>query len=352
MHFRFIPVVVAAVHMFSAPLLASENYALLIGASTYDNLEEKYWLKGPANDVELVSTYLTTTSAVPFLPENIVILADGIEGKPRPTLAAIRQGFADVTARLQPGDFVYLHFSGHGSQSPALNPDSELDGLDEVFLPVDIGPWNDTVGTIENALVDDEIGELIDGMRATGATVWAVFDSCHSGTVTRAAPTGGDEVRLRKLGPGALEIPDDKMRAAESQSRALPDPRQRPDSLISREPSEDSEGGFIAFFAAQTNETTPERKMPRSKLERTLQGVFTYTIFETLAENPGVTYRQLGQEILRKYAVKNLAKATPMFEGDLDGIVFSGEPGAKIQQGSVYKSYAWICDRGGEASAG
>ena len=86
-----------------------------------------------------------------------------------------------------PDDFVYLHFSGHGSQAPALNDETELDGLDELFLPVDIGPWNDTVGAVENALLDDEIGEMIGAIRAKGATVWAVFDSCHSGTATRAS---------------------------------------------------------------------------------------------------------------------------------------------------------------------
>jgi hypothetical protein len=58
--------------------------------------------------------------------------------------------FADLAARAQPGDFVYLHFSGHGSQAPALDPATELDGLDELFLPVDIGPWNDSIGTVEN----------------------------------------------------------------------------------------------------------------------------------------------------------------------------------------------------------
>ena len=313
----------------------SENYALLIGASTYDNLDKRYWLKGPANDVVLVRDYLTTTSPVPFHATRVTVLADGVGDSPKPTLAAIRDGFAAITAQLQRGDFVYLHFSGHGTQGPALDPSTELDGLDEMFLPVDIGPWNDTVGAVENALIDDEIGQLIGAMRARGATVWAVFDSCHSGTVTRAAPTGDDdEVRLRKLTPQDLGVPDDAMAdATATASRALPDPRARAQSPAGEALSGD--GGFIAFYAAQTNETTPEKRLPKGKPGRVSQGVFTYTIFETLAQSPGLTYRQLGQEVLRKYAVQNLALSTPMFEGDLDAYVFSGEPGDKVVQWPV-----------------
>ena len=186
--------------LLAAPTLARENYALLIGADKYPSLDERYWLKGPSNDVKLVETYLTTQSPVPFAQDHILVLSDAIEGATPPTLAAIRAGFADLTAKVKPGDFVYLHFSGHGSQAPARDPSTEVDGLDELFLPVDIGVWEKSVGSVENALVDDEIGTLIDGLRQKGADVWAVFDSCHSGTVTRGAPES-DEVRPPRSPP-------------------------------------------------------------------------------------------------------------------------------------------------------
>jgi len=311
--------------------LARENRALLIGASTYPNLDPRYWLKGPSNDIDLVAHYLTSESPVPFAANNVTILADGIAGKQAPTLAAIRKAFADLTAQVQPGDFVYLHFSGHGSQAPAHDPATELDGLDELFLPVDIGPWDDSTGQVTNALVDDEIGQMIGGLRAKGALVWAVFDSCHSGTATRGAPSGNDDVLMRKIEPDALGIPIEKMDAAEATSRALPDPRARANSPIS--PAEDS--GFVAFFAAQTNETTPELRLPKGNDDRRSQGVFTFVIFETLAQNPGITYRQLGQEVLRRYSVNNLAQSTPMFEGDLDTVVFSGAKVKPVTQWPV-----------------
>src|SRR5690606_6968917 len=91
-------------------------------------------------------------------------------------------------------------------------------------------------------------------------------------------------------------------------------------------------GSLVAFFAAQTVETTPEKNMPPGKPGRKPQGVFTYTLFQTLAEHPGITYRQLGQEVLRAYSVKNLTRTTPMFEGDLDRVVFGAEDASRVAQ--------------------
>ena len=203
--FRSILFLVGIWVTFAQSVVARDNYAVLIGASTYTNLDDRFWLVGPANDVELVSTYLTTNPHIPFRHQNVTVLADGVEGAQPPTLAAIRNSMDKLAAKVGPGDFVYLHFSGHGTQAPAASDQFELDGLDELFLPVDIGPWNDTTGTVENALVDDEIGQMIGALRSRGATVWAVFDSCHSGTLTRSVVD--EDVRLRRLAPSDLGIP-------------------------------------------------------------------------------------------------------------------------------------------------
>ncbi len=307
----------------------AENLALLIAANTYPNLEERFWLKGPANDVALVERYLTTAAPVPFAPANVTVLADALPGRAPATLAAIRTAFADLALRAQPGDFVYLHFSGHGSQAPAKDPATELDGLDELFLPVDVGAWSNSTGEVQNALVDDEIGQMIDAIRAKGANVWAVFDSCHSGTVTRAAPSGDEAVRTRQLPPDALGLDAD---ALEVTTRAMPptDARAQPEAPMDSTAA--ASGSFTAFFAAQTNEVTPEMNLPKSQPGRIPQGVFTYTLFQTLAEYPGATYGQIGQEVLRKYATLNLARSTPLFEGDMDRVVFQGEPGPRVAQ--------------------
>lgn len=321
----------SALALCALPALARENYALLIGANEYRNLDEKWWLNGPKNDVELVRDYLITEAPVPFAAENVTLLTDHVEGVQPATLQAIRDAVADLTAKAQPGDFIYLHFSGHGTRAPATNDPTELDGLDELFLPVDIGQWNNTVGAVENALVDDEIGAMIDGLRAKGADVWVVFDSCHSGTATRAVDTGDDDVRMRQLDPMALGLDPEAMEDVLSRSVGEADPRAAEEPPV--DITEGSQAGaFVAFYAAQTNEVTPEKKLPKGKPDRKPHGVFTYTLFETIAEHPGATYGQIGEEVLRKYAVKNLAKSTPLFEGDLGNVAFSGEAAPKVSQ--------------------
>jgi hypothetical protein len=325
--------------LLTAPALARENHALLVGVSEYPGLGERYWLKGPANDVQLIAAYLTRAAPVPFDPANVILLADGVEGADLPTLAAIRAAFAALIERVEPGDFVYLHFSGHGTQAPERVAGSELNGMDQLFLPMDIGPWNDTFGAVENALVDDEIGLWIAALTAKGAHVWAVFDACHSASATRGLEA--EEVRTRQLPPEALGIPvveDAATRALGAPAAA--DPRARPDAPIAPVERSSGAGSLVAFFAAQTSEVTPEQNMPPGKLGRKPHGVFTYTLFEVLAEYPGITYAQLAQEVLRRYSVKNLARTTPMFEGDLDGVVFGGEGGGRVAQ--------WPAERAGD----
>ncbi len=217
---------------------------------------------------------------------------------------------------MEPGDFVYLHFCGHGTQAPALDPATELDGLDDLFLPADIGPGSNQIGVVENA--------LIDGLRTRGANVWAVFDSCHSGTVTRSLDGADEEVRTRQLPPEALGI--DPLAVERLATRSIGDPRRTEAPFDATT----GEGSLVAFFAARTNEVTPERNMPRGKPGP--QGVFTFTLMEVLAEFPQATYGQIGQEILRRYSVQNLATSTPLFEGDLDRVAFFGEGGARVSQ--------------------
>lgn len=320
-----------------AELRAEANHALIVGVSKYQNLPEDLWLEGPKNDAVLVRDFLVSNSVRPFDSDNIELLADGVEGAGIPTLDAIRTSMTELADKVQPGDFVYLHFSGHGTQAPALNPETETDGLDELFLPADIGTWDNSVGTVENALVDDDIGKLIDAIKSKGAHIWAVFDSCHSGTVTRAVDLVDPVERevSRKLSPAKLGISNEELEAARPTTRSLTaeETGSSVESLLESSASES--GSFVAFFAAQTNQTTPEMGLPKDKKPRQQHGLFTYSILEALAQNPTGSYRQLGQEVLRKYSVLNRSQPTPLFEGDLDFGVFSNTKTDFIQQWPV-----------------
>lgn len=322
------------VGLLAAPPAMAKNHALVVGVSDYPALDSAMQLRGPANDAELVRDFLLGLEQRSFPRERVEVLADGVEGAATPTRSAILGALERIAERTEPGDFIYLHFSGHGSRAPAKDPQTETDGLDELFLPGDIGQWDDAIGAVDNSLVDDQIGERITAIRDRGGFVWVVFDSCHSGTVTRGAPTS-DGVRYRKVEPGGLGIPRTALdRAAASAPRTRGRDRAAPEGSLDRAGDASGQGGYVAFYAAQSTQTTPELRLPAGQPGRQSHGLFTFTLMEVLARNPSLTYRQLGQEVLHHYAADR-RRPTPLFEGDLDARAFGARQAATPRQWPV-----------------
>ena len=328
--------------------LGRTNYALLVAVTAYPNLPPKASLVGPNNDAALVHEFLLNNAPVAFAPENVAVLADGIESAGAPTRETIRGRLDELADKVKSGDFVYLQFSGHGTQQPAMDPSLEPDGLDEVFLPSDTGMWQDRTRGIPNGLIDKEIRDHLQKIRDKGAFIWAVFDCCHSGTMTRAVTETGEVER--KIDFTDLGIPEAAMaqaiaEAEGSASRALDGDGQRQNSLGITSPEQGeagptgaesiAPGGMVAFFAAQNTETTPEMPLPKGDPEAAKVGLFTYTVFAKIAENPAMTYRQLGQAVLQAYTGDNRMRPTPLFEGDLDRQVFGILPEDRIAQWAV-----------------
>lgn len=304
---------------------AETRHALLVGVNEYRNLSPASWLVGPANDVARILDHLTGSEALGFSRDDIIVLANGpVEADGEPDRLAILEAMASLADRVEPGDFVYLHFGGHGSRQKAADPGSEPDGLDEIFLPADTG--RSSGGIYPNALVDNEIGEAIDRIRAAGAFVWAVFDSCHSSSATRGSGVLSDEVAQRWL-------PDAGASGGESAPPTAEELRESPlrRAEFSAEPGV-AAGGLVTFFAAQTVETTPEMPLPRRQAGARRHGLFTYTLFDVLARRPNLTYRELAQGVMHAYSVGNFSRPTPLFEGDLDRVVFGQEAEDPILQ--------------------
>jgi len=115
-----------------------------------------------------------------FAERDIVLLTDAAATRGA-VLAAIDRLVRDT----EPGDVVYFHYSGHGSQVRDLNADED-DGLDETILPQDAR----LPGVPD--ITDDELDRRFARLR-TRATL-LVFDSCHSGTITRG--TGSLQARF------------------------------------------------------------------------------------------------------------------------------------------------------------
>ena len=317
------------------------NHALIVAVTAYPELPANAALIGPNNDAALVRDFLATNPHVDFAQDHIAVLADDLEGAASPTRAAIRGALDDLAGRVKPGDFVYLQFSGHGAQQPAMDPSLEPDGLDEIFLPRDTGMWTDRSKGVPNALIDKEIRDHLQAIRDKGAFIWAVFDCCHSGTMTRAAGLADTQEVERKISFTDLGISDKAMSEAFAASGAATrgtggeTERASALGLATAEPTGAAPveaGGLVAFFAAQNTETTPEMPLPRGGENPVRLGLFTHTLVSKIAEMPSATYRQLGQAVLQAYAADNRTRPTPLFEGDLDRPIFGMGEGERIAQ--------------------
>jgi hypothetical protein len=288
-----------------------------------------------------------------FSDDHIVMLADGVQGALSPNREGILHALAEVTSKARRGDFVYLHFSGHGSQQPEdparTDRGHKPDGMDEIFLPRDTGRWTDSALTVINALIDYEINTVITGLRNKGVFVWAVFDSCHSASMARGAAL--EHVHFRRVDPLTLGVPAAAMQRAAQMAAGSGSLSATPSSLDSRgaatggsrlgapQKLQPDAAGFVAFYAAQTFETAPEERLPREAADPLDQGLFSFTLAQGMTQNGSLTYRQLRDYVLQKYAALGEWSVTPLMEGTaLDAPIF-GDTGAKrVEQWPIVKT--------------
>jgi metacaspase-1 len=137
--------------------------ALLIGINYVGTSSE---LRGCHRDIAGMQECLALRGYTQFT----VLADDGINTSP--TRAAILGAFATCIEQCKAGDYLYIHYSGHGTWVRDASGD-EADGRDECICPLDY----ETTGVI----TDDELCSLICRANA-GAKLRVVFDSCHSGS--------------------------------------------------------------------------------------------------------------------------------------------------------------------------
>jgi len=146
-------------------------------------------LRGALNDVQAMRRLLEQGFDV--APEAILELTDA-QATREAVLQAIDRWLIEGT---EPGDRVFLHFSGHGSQVRDRDGDERDDGLDEVLVTSDArcrtDPSARRIVSCENVLTDDVLGERLD--RLVGRHTLVLIDSCHAGTSTRSLFDAGTQ---------------------------------------------------------------------------------------------------------------------------------------------------------------
>jgi hypothetical protein len=153
------------------PAKAGRTRALLIGIN-YVNSDNA--LDGAWNDVDKARKY---ASSMGFKddPNSMRVLRDNGEDV-SPTKANIEKALRWLIKDAGRGDSLFLHFSGHGvSRKDDDSFKDEADGRDECLVPVDFAE--------SGVIVDDDLFETLVSPLAPGASLVAIMDCCHSGTL-------------------------------------------------------------------------------------------------------------------------------------------------------------------------
>ena len=138
-----------------------EKKALLVGINYIGTQNELF---GCISDVNSIKERITTKGFT-----NINVITDLTTKKP--TKSTILTEFKNLLMNSQAGDLLFFLYSGHGSYTLDKNND-ETDGYDELIVSSDL-----------KGITDDEFKSIIQANLKKDVTLFAMFDSCFSGSV-------------------------------------------------------------------------------------------------------------------------------------------------------------------------
>jgi hypothetical protein len=198
----------------------------------------------------------------------------------------------DIVAKTGPGDIAVITFSGHGTWVPDKDGD-EANGRDEALCP-----WDFAKGEI---ITDDELYVVFSKCNPAARLVF-ISDSCHSGSVTRAAVTmpgvkedGWNFQKTRFLSP-VIALPDNMHPVARRVSKTPVKSKTR-DSALLLAGCRDHEYSYDAWFNERPN------------------GALTYTAIQALQTlAAGATYLDWYKAI-RKHLPHTQYPQTPQLYG-------------------------------------
>ena len=175
---------------------SARYWALLIGINFYRKPTES--LEGCVHDVEKVKVYLenclfsiqtkTFTATVPVDPTSQY----PSEGRSSwPTLHNITSALQEITDAAKAGDFVYIHYSGHGAPTKPETPYSHYDTGDLSFVLFDEFHGR-------RYLRGSKFAEMVNEMVKKGLLVNIVLDCCFSAGVVRKGDLENTRVRTTR----------------------------------------------------------------------------------------------------------------------------------------------------------
>lgn len=237
------------------------------------------------------------------------------------TRAAILADLDGLVDRSASGDTVLFYFAGHGGRIVDDLEQDQASGSNSTILPHDA---RDPTAPTRGDILDRELRDHIDRASARGVNMVTIFDSCHSGTATRADPGIGE----------ARFAPELKMVGTARPRTAIP------------WWSGGGSGHRVHLAAARDDEEA--REVPVGPdVEGARAGVFTTALAATLVAMPDATFDDIMVETRRAVEAGGQSRQHPQAEGALDArlrgggvrtVLYAAEPapdGATLAAGSL-----------------
>lgn len=304
-------------------------YALLVAIDEYQPPVSQ--LRGCVNDITAVHEFLKNrVGGEGQRLETLVLLNE------QATVQAVTDGFRNFLKQARKDDVAFFYYGGHGSQAvaPTGLEQFEPDGLVETLVCYD----SRQEGKFD--LTDKALSALIAEVAENESHIVVLFDSCHSGSITRAV-TADTEVRSRRVPRDERVRPATELELTASRSNAsrAADREVKWVSLPA--------GRHVVLSACHSHE---EAKETRSGGRQ--HGIFSFSLLETLqSAGEGLTYRDLFKRVTALVRTR-AQQQTPVIEvaaaGDLDQPFLGG---AVRKQPPYYtlshdKQEGWIIDGG------
>ncbi|MGK7896786.1 MAG: alpha/beta hydrolase [Xenococcus sp. (in: cyanobacteria)] len=301
----------------------SQFHSLLIGIDNYESIATTPRiyknLGGCVRDIRKVADYLdklrknsqisqgkTWTLTAPVKETNELGSIKAAESNLLPTYANIVEAFDEITAAANPGDQVYIHYSGHGGRAKTIYGNLK-EGVqhDESIVPMDVADPNG------RHLRDVEITTLLKRITDKKCILTVIFDSCHSGDATRGEYTarGSKEIDEKDRNIESLVAPDAELIANWQQLN-------KSDGVWLPQDNE-----YVFMGACLDTEEAFEYRIDGEKC-----GALTYWMLNTLtALPPGSSYQMLFERVNAKIRSELREKQTPVFLGQGNRVIFGDE---------------------------
>ncbi|KAI8928014.1 caspase domain-containing protein [Entophlyctis helioformis] len=267
--------------------------ALLIGINYFGTSSA---LAGCINDAQNMRRFLTTRYGFRDDPNHIVMLTDDQQNPVfRPTKQNILNAIQWLVAGSRPGDSLFFHFSGHGSQQADKDGDEE-DGFDETICPLDFK----TAGQI----VDDDLNNMLVKPLPHGVRLTAVFDCCHSGSALDLPFTylpDGTLKQSNKLatlgglaGASAISyVKGDVMGVAKNLMAGLRQLTAREQSIEEKVAAKGSQVADVICFSGSKDKQTAAD----AHIDGSATGAMSYALLTALTQTPNCSYGMLLQNV-------------------------------------------------------